>query len=42
MLQNYSFSACATLSHPIVKAKLLIFNMRYLMAQKNDELRDLP
>ncbi|CDA46073.1 unknown [Prevotella sp. CAG:5226] len=33
------FFACATLRHPFLLRNSLIFNMRYSMAQKSDEVR---
>ena len=33
------FFTCATQNHPIIWRNQLIFNMRYVMAQKSDEVR---
>jgi hypothetical protein len=39
MLQRYEKHVCVTQSHPFLYANSLILNLRYVMAQKSDEVR---
>ena len=39
MVQRYTFFACATQNHPIISRNSLIFILRYMMANKSDEVR---
>ena len=39
MVQRYTIFACATQNHPIISRNSLIFNLRYMMANKSDEVR---
>jgi hypothetical protein len=40
MLQRYEKHVCVTQSHPFLYANSLILNLRYVMAQKSDEVRN--
>ena len=39
MVQRYIIFACATQNHTIIIRNSLIFILRYMMANKNDEVR---
>jgi len=39
MVRSYTFFACATQNHPIILCNSLIFTLRYVVAQKSDEVR---